>query len=112
LNVEPAAVGPDGKARISCTVRNAGARSGAEVVQLYVHDRLASVVRPVLELEGFRKVFLGPGDSSDVSFDLGPAELSLLDAKLKRVVEPGEFDILVGRSSRDIRLRGVLTVAR
>jgi beta-glucosidase len=112
LNVEPAAMRPDGTARVSCTVRNAGARSGAEVVQLYVHDRLASVVRPVLELKGFRKVFLGPGESSDVSFDLGPEELALLDAKLRKVVEPGDFEILVGSSSRDIRLKGVLTVTR
>jgi beta-glucosidase len=112
LNVEPAAMGPDGTARVSCTVRNAGARSGAEVVQLYVHDRLASVVRPVLELKGFRKVFLGPGESAKVEFTLGPAELSLLDARMKEIVEPGEFEILVGRSSRDIRLKGVLTVAR
>jgi beta-glucosidase len=112
LNVEPAAMGPDGTARVSCTVRNVGARSGAEVVQLYVHDRLASVVRPVLELKGFRKLVLGPGASATVSFDLGPEELSLFDAKLKRVVEPGDFEILVGSSSRDIRLKGVLTVAR
>ena len=112
LNVEPAAMGPDGTARVSCTVTNAGARSGAEVVQLYVHDRLASVVRPVLELKGFRRLVLEPDASATVSFDLGPEELALLDAKLRKIVEPGEFEILVGRSSRDIRLKGVLTVAR
>jgi beta-glucosidase len=112
LTVEPKAIALDGAARVTCTVTNAGARSETEVVQLYIHDRLASVVRPILELKGFRKVFLAPGESAKVEFTLGPAELSLLDARMKEVVEPGEFEIFVGRSSRDIRLKGVLTVAR
>ncbi len=77
-----------------------------------MHDKLASVVRPVLELKGFRKVFLEPGASVTVTFDLGPEELSMLDAKMKKVVEPGEFEILVGRSSRDIKLKGALMVKR
>ena len=110
LAVEPKEIPPGGTARVSCRVTNVGKRAGAEVVQLYVHDKLASVVRPVLELKGFRKVFLEPGASVTVTFDLGPEELSMLDAKMKKVVEPGEFEILVGRSSRDIKLRGVLTV--
>ena len=111
LAIEPATVAPGGTARVACTVTNAGPRAGAEVVQLYVRDRLASVVRPVLELKGFRKVALGPGESATVSFDLGPEALALLDANMRQVVEPGEFEIMVGRSSRDIRLRGTLTVA-
>jgi len=110
LTVEPKAIAPDGAARVTCTVTNGGARAGAEVVQLYIHDRLASVVRPVLELKGFRKVFLAPGESAKVEFTLGPAELSLLDARMKETVEPGEFEIYVGSSSRDIRLKGTLTV--
>ena len=110
LTIEPKEIGPGGTARISCTMTNAGARFGAEVVQLYVRDKLASVVRPVLELKGFRKMRLGPGASATVSFELGPKELALLDAKLRETVEPGEFEIIVGSSSRDIRLKGVLTV--
>ena len=110
LAIEPKVFPAGGTARVSCQVTNAGRRAGAEVVQLYVHDKLASVVRPVLELKGFRKVFLEPGASVTVTFDLGPEELSMLDAKMKKVVEPGEFEILVGRSSRDIRLKGILTV--
>lgn len=110
LAVEPGDIPSGGTARVSCRVTNAGKRAGAEVVQLYVHDKLASVVRPVLELKGFRKVFLEPGASATVTFDLGPEELWLLDTKMKKVVEPGEFEILVGRSSRDIELKGVLTV--
>jgi beta-glucosidase len=80
------------------------------VVQLYVHDILASVVRPVLELKGFRKVRLAPGASTRVEFEIGPRELALLDANMRETVEPGEFRIFIGRSSRDIRLEGVLTV--
>jgi beta-glucosidase len=112
LAIEPKEIPSGGTARVSCKVTNAGGRAGAEVVQLYVHDKLASVVRPILELKGFRKVFLEPGASVTVTFDLGPEELSLLDAKMKKVVEPGEFEILVGRSSRDIKLRGSLMVKR
>jgi beta-glucosidase len=112
LTIEPGRVEPDGTARVACTVTNAGRIAGAEVVQLYVHDPLASVVRPVLELKGFRRVVLAPGASETVSFDLGPRELSFLDAALRHVVEPGDLEILVGSSSRDIRLRGILTVSR
>lgn len=112
LTIEPGSITPEGTARVSCQVTNAGSVAGAEVVQLYVHDPLASVARPVLELKGFRRVFLEPGASAMVSFDLGPKELSLLDRDMKDVVEPGEFQVYVGSSSRDIRLKGVLNVRR
>jgi beta-glucosidase len=112
LTIAPATMGPDGTARVSCTVKNVGLVAGAEVVQLYIHDPLASVVRPVIELKGFHKVRLEPGASETVSFDLGPGELSLLDANMKGLVEPGEFQVYVGSSSRDIRLKGILTVAK
>jgi len=112
LTVTPAAVAPDGTARISCEMMNAGPVAGAEVVQLYLHDRLATVVRPVLELKGFRKIFLEPGAAATITFDLGPKELALLDGDMKETVEPGEFEILIGSSCRDIRLKGVLTVGR
>jgi beta-glucosidase len=110
LAIEPKEIDSRATARVTCTVTNTGRRAGIEVVQLYVHDRLATVTRPVLELKGFRKVRLEPGASAKVSFDLGPDDLSLLDAKMREVVEPGDFEILVGASSRDIRLRGILTV--
>ncbi|MBP1661446.1 MAG: beta-glucosidase-like glycosyl hydrolase [Candidatus Aminicenantes bacterium] len=110
LVIEPKEIDSGGTARVTCTVTNSGRRAGAEVVQLYVHDSLATVARPVLELKGFRKVWLEPGMSAKVSFDLGPGELALLDAKMREVVEPGEFEVLVGASSRDIRLKGVLAV--
>jgi beta-glucosidase len=110
LVIEPKEIDSGGTARVTCTVTNAGRRAGAEVIQLYVRDRLATVARPVLELKGFRKVGLEPGAAAKVSFALGPDELSLIDAKMRKVVEPGDFEILVGASSRDIRLKGVLTV--
>ena len=110
LRVEPAAIAPAGTARVSCRVTNTGARAGVEVVPLYMRDKLASVVRPVLELKGFRKVALAAGESTTVTFELGPEELSMLDAAMRRVVEPGEFEVRVGRSSRDIRLEGLLAV--
>jgi beta-glucosidase len=110
LAIVPSEIGPDGTASVSCTVTNTAQRAGLEVVQLYIHDKLASVTRPVLELKGFLKARLEPGASARVTFELGPKELSLLDAKMREAVEPGEFEVLIGRSSRDIRLKGVLTV--
>jgi beta-glucosidase len=110
LTIEPREIALDGTARISCTVTNAGPRAGSEIVQLYIRDVLASVTRPVLELQGFRKVPLEPGASTTVVFELGPEELALLDANMKKTVEPGDFEILVGRSSRDLRLKGALVV--
>ena len=110
LTITPDSVAPDGTVRVSCEIANSGPAAGAEVVQLYIHDPLASITRRVLELKGFRKVFLEPGASTTVSFDLGPEELSLLDANMQKTVEPGEFRIYIGGSSRDIRLKGVLAI--
>jgi len=77
---------------------------------MYVRDLISSVARPVMELKGFRRIHLAPGESREVELELGPEELSMLDAGLKRVVEPGDFKVMIGRSSRDIRLRGFLKV--
>lgn len=110
LSVEPEQMAPDATARVRCRVKNTGARPGDEVVQLYVHDVLASVARPVSQLEGFARVHLEPGEAKDVSFVLGPRELRMLDRNMRWTVEPGRFRVLVGASSKDIRLRGELTV--
>jgi len=91
-------------------VRNVGARAGDEVVQLYLRDELASVTRPVMQLAGFRRVHLAPGEEREVVFELAAEQLELLDRDLRRVVEPGTFRVMVGASSADIRLRGELTV--
>ena len=110
LRIEPAAVDPAGTATVRCTIRNTGTRAGDEVVQLYVRDVLASVARPVLELKGFTRVSLSPGQSTDVTFTLGPEALKMLGADMKWVVEPGAFRVMIGASSKDIRLRGELVV--
>ncbi|MGN7783090.1 glycoside hydrolase family 3 N-terminal domain-containing protein [Niabella sp. 22666] len=95
---------------IQLSVKNTGARDGDEVVQLYLRDELASVARPVMELKGFQRVHLKAGQSQQLSFVLGPEQLSMLDKDLKPVVEPGLFRIMIGASSKDIRLRGVFEV--
>ncbi len=79
-------------------------------MQLYVRDVVASVARPVRELKGFLRVHLSPGESRDVVFTLTDADLGLLDANLRRVLEPGTFHIMVGASSLDIRLQDGIEV--
>lgn len=98
-------------ATVSVEVANSGARAGAEVVQLYVADRLSSISTPVRELRGFAKVRLEPGERRRVSFALAPEDLALLSLDGRWVVEPGAFDLLVGASAADIRARGELVVA-
>ena len=110
LQITPDTIAPAGSATVRCTVTNAGSRAGDEVVQLYIHDVLATAGRPVMQLEGFRRVHLAPGQSMPVEFRLGPDELHLVSQQNKWVVEPGEFRVMVGASSKDIRLRGFLTV--
>ena len=112
LTIEPAppAIASGSLARFR--VRNSGTRAGDEVVQLYVRDVLASVAQPVRALKGFTRVHLEPGESRWVTFALGTNELRLLDRDMKWVVEPGVFRVMIGSSSKDIRLRGELTVTR
>jgi beta-glucosidase len=106
LQISPKQTGPGGKIQVRVTVRNTGKRAGADVVQLYLNDPIATVSTPVKELRGFRKVWLEPGETTDVHFELGPQELSLINRHLERVVEPGEFKVLIGQSSCDIVLQG------
>ena len=107
--VTPARIAPGGKATVAVTVRNTGKRDGDEVVQLYIRDVVSTVTRPVQELKGFRRVTLKAGESKRVEFVLGPDELSLLDANMKRVVEPGRFEVMVGGSSTQLQ-RALLDV--
>jgi beta-glucosidase len=88
-----------GKAQVSVTVTNTGKRAGDQVVQMYIHHPVSSVVQPVELLKGFKRVHLEPGASQKVTFDVGPDELSFLDVNLQRVVEPGKVDVLIGTSS-------------
>lgn len=103
----------DGTTRLLVDVTNTGQREGAEVVQLYIRDRVSSVTRPVKELKGFRKVRLQPGETTTVEFEITPAQLAFYDIDMKFVVEPGEFEVMVGNSSRDADLtKLILQVTR
>jgi beta-glucosidase len=102
--------GPN-SATVKLTVTNAGQTAGAEVVQVYVHDQHASVKRPEKELKGFKKVFLQPGQAQTVTLPLTAEAFQFYsEAKKQWVLEPGKFDVLVGSSSRDIRLTGRVTL--
>ena len=110
LDITPKKARPVQKVTITLEVENTGVLAGDEVVQLYVHDRLASVARPIKELQAFQRISLKPGETRRVRFELDVHQLGLFDAGLHFVVEPGEFDIMVGGSSEDIRLKGTLVV--
>ena len=97
---------------VQCKIKNSGTLEADEVVQLYIRDELATVARPVIELKGFQRIHLLPGQEKKISFTINPSLLSMLDEKLNMVVEPGDFRIMIGASSRDIRLKGTLTVVQ
>ena len=110
LQVSPKTIAPDATADIQLTVTNTGAVGGAEVAQLYVQDMVSSVTTPQLALKSFGRVYLAPGESRVLHFRLGPDQLALWNREMKRVVEPGEFKIMAGSSSADIRLTDSLWV--
>ncbi len=95
---------------VSFSIKNIGTRDGDEVVQLYIKDLFASVARPMMELKGFQRVHLKAGETREFSFSITPELLSMLDKGLNTVVEEGEFRIMIGASSNDIRLRDVILV--
>jgi beta-glucosidase len=98
----------DGTTRVLADVANTGARAGTEVVQLYVRDRVSSATRPVKELKGFVRVSLEPGETTTVEMEIGPEALAFHGADMRWKVEPGEFEIRVGTSSRDADLETVV----
>jgi len=91
-------------------LKNTGKYKGDEVVQLYLHDELASVARPVKELKGFQRISLEPGQEKEIQFIITPDMLTMLDINMKEVIEPGKFRIMIGSSSMDIRLREIFEV--
>jgi len=101
-------IGRSASTRVRAEVRNTGGRVGTEVVQLYIRDRVSSATRPVKELKGFTRVTLRPGESRTVELEITPSSLAFHDVALNDVVEPGEFEIMVGTSSRDADLQKVL----
>jgi beta-glucosidase len=105
LRVAPAQIKPGGTATLSVTVVNTGARTGDEVVQLYVRDLISSVTRPVKELKDFRRITLAPGQSQTIEFEITPDQLSFLDRHMERRVEPGWFDLMIGSSSAPVQIK-------
>jgi beta-glucosidase len=110
LKITPAVIRPNGTADVQVTITNTGSVAGAEVAQLYVRELVSSVTTPGIALKGFSRVMLEPGESRTVHFHLGPDELALWNREMKRVVEAGEFKVMFGSSSSDIRLTDSLLV--
>ncbi|MFZ4520375.1 MAG: glycoside hydrolase family 3 N-terminal domain-containing protein [Bacteroidales bacterium] len=103
-------VQPGDSAILGFRLKNTGQVAGDEVCQLYIRDELSSVSRPVSELKGFKRIHLEPGESGKITFNIRHSDLAFPDENMKWLVEPGKFRIMVGSSSKDIRLRGFLTV--
>ncbi len=106
LLISPSKIPVDGKVTVSVKIKNTGKLVGTEVVELYVRDEISSVTTPVIALKGFNRISLKPGESGKVEIILGPEQLSLWNREMKRVVEPGEFKVMVGSSSEDVRQSG------
>ncbi len=112
LKITPEIIGPDGEVNVSVEVKNTGKRDGSEVVQLYIDDLISSMSRPAKELKGFEKINLAAGEKKTVRFTLTSENLSFLGKYLEPVVEPGMFKVMVGSSSKDIRVEGEFEVKR
>jgi beta-glucosidase len=110
LRVEPEEIHPGGEASVTLDVKNVGDREGVDTVQLYLHEQYAPVSTPVKQLRGFERVALKPGESKTVTFKLTPEDLQLLDLDLRWRVVPGEFEIMLGKSSAEIALQSRLNV--
>jgi beta-glucosidase len=110
LKVTPDRINSEGNVEVSFDVKNTGDRKGDEVAQLYINDVVSSTSRPVKELKGYERITIQPGEVKTVKITLTPEELSLLDRNMRQVVEPGIFEVMIGSSSADIRLRGQLEV--
>ncbi len=110
LRFDKQQIGQNESTTVRVNITNTGNYDGDEVVQLYVRDLFASVARPLMELKGFERIHLKKGETREVSFSVTPETLKMLNEEMQWVVEPGDFRIMVGASSNDIRLRGILHV--
>jgi beta-glucosidase len=90
---------------VSVSLKNTGSVKGEEVVQLYLRDRVGSVVRPIMELKDFQKITLNRGETKTIEFTIDNQKLSFYNNALEFVSEPGDFDLMIGSSSADIRLK-------
>jgi beta-glucosidase len=95
-------------ARVSADVTNTGDRAGSETLQMYIRDVFSSATRPVKELKGFQRVVLQPDETRTVTFDITPELLAFYDVNMKYTVEPGDFEIMIGNSSRDADLQKII----
>jgi beta-glucosidase len=112
LKISPTRQTVSGSVNVTLDVKNTGTREGVEIVQLYTHDLVSSVTTYEKNLRGFVRVSLKPGESKPVAFTLAPPDLSLWNKEMKFVVEPGMFQVMVGASSEDIRLKGEFEIVR
>lgn len=110
LEIRPSEIRPASDFSVGAEVKNVGERRGDEVVQLYVRDKISSLTRPVKQLKGFKRIGLKAGEKKKVDFTLSADQLAFYDENMDLVVEPGKFEIMIGRSSEDIELEGELKV--
>ncbi len=111
LNLKNAAIHQDGELKFSVDIKNTGSMDGAEIIQVYISDLISSVERPIKELKAFKKIFLKKGESKKVEFSINKSSLSFFDLEKRTwIAEPGDFEILVGSSSKDIKLKEKFTL--
>jgi beta-glucosidase len=110
LRLEKNAIKTNESVKVSIDIKNTGKLRGEEVVQMYVRDLFSSVTRPVKELKGFQKINLNPGESKTIIFEIHPELLAFTNIDMKFIVEPGEFEIMIGNSSRDCDLLKTILV--
>jgi beta-glucosidase len=104
LELSSLKISPFGELSVSCVIKNTGVRPGDEVVQMYFHQDTSSVTTYELNLCGFERVHLNPGESKKISFKLPASQLELINRAGRRVVEPGTFKVMIGSGSEDLRL--------
>jgi beta-glucosidase len=101
LRLENPTIRKNERTKVLIDVTNTGNRAGSEVVQMYIRDQFSTVTRPVKELRGFKKIWLGPNESKTVALEIMPEHLAFTNIEMEHVVEPGDFEIMVGNSSLD-----------
>jgi len=112
LQIAKPQIGSNESTTVSVDVTNTGIRRGDEVAQMYIRDEVSSVTRPIKELKGFERISLAPGETKRVTFSITPEKLQFYNREMKRIVEPGRFQIMVGGNSNDLITQTLEVVAR
>jgi len=110
IRLDKKTIGMNDTAFLYCRVKNTGKLNGDEIVQLYIRDELASVARPVMELKGFQRVSLQAGEEKELRFLITPDELKMYNEKMQWITEAGDFSLMIGSSSKEIKLKTILSV--